>query len=277
LDNYNTKYLSIRLKTISSTMNKSIPSKIAPIKSHNSQSKPKAKKQKQLVKQSKRQLHKKSQPPLNPQPTLNFSAPTHFTQSRRRNQTQTTAAATTPTDADGVVQNGQNGTADGMEPAQAQIDVEQIAAPVPKPPSKIRTMFQKYGKIAVISYFGVYFGCMTLLPAAVHYTPTSIFDAPAVIGWCRDNDFGVGTMDWISQKLDEHPSIGTKIRANPKLSLDIGAGLLINELIEPIRIPLSIAIMKFWGDKVHAEKEAKAAAETSAQVVADVEKQSVSV
>jgi hypothetical protein len=262
-------------------MNKSIPSKISPIKSHNSQSKPKAKKQKQLLKQPKRQLYKKTQTPLNPQPALNFSAPAHFTQSRRRNQTQTTAAATTLTDADGVVQNGQNGTADAMEPVQAQIDAkadaEQIAAPVPKPPSKIRTMFEKYGKIAVISYFGVYFGCMTLLPAAVHYTPTSIFDAPAVIGWCRDNDFGVGAMDWISQKLDEHPSIGTIIRANPKLSLDIGAGLLINELIEPIRIPLSIAIMKFWGDKVHAEKEAKAAAAISAQLVADVGKQSVSV
>lgn len=142
-----------------------------------------------------------------------------------------------------------------------------------KQPGKMRQLYNKYGKLAVYSYLGIYIGGMVVFPLITYCQP--VFDSTDLVQWCRDNDHGVWAMDWVSKKLDEHPSLGEKVRANPKLSVDIGAGMLINELLEPLRIAASVPLMQYLYSRKQAalglpvETEGAATADATVAAVVD--------
>lgn len=127
--------------------------------------------------------------------------------------------------------------------------------------SKLKQLYTKYGKLAVYTYFGVYFATLAGLTVGVNLMPG--FDAQVVIQWIKDGHHLDTQIGWFESAMDKYPAIGTPIRTYPKQFANFGAAWCLTKVTEPVRALATVAITKYIGEKREKEKLALEANKTN--------------
>lgn len=172
----------------------------------------------------------------------NFHIHNFSTQAEKIATTTTTTATSTTT------------AADTTTDAQADPNAK---------PKGVKAIIKKYGKTAVYAYFGIYFAFLGTLTLA--FTTIPALDANAMIDWA----VGTGHIDkpvaFFNTFLDKFPIIGNPIRANKESFTSFAGAWCTCKFTEPIRIPLTLFVAKWWSDKKALAKQAEQAGDVVRQ------------
>lgn len=96
--------------------------------------------------------------------------------------------------------------------------------------SRLKQLWHKYGYVAIVTYFGLYFGTLFLIYLAFHFKLTGNFDPQAIVRWLGleahfakfDSKAGEFAMAWLTTKLTEPVRIALTAFLTPKIARLVG-------------------------------------------------------